>query len=40
MTIKTPYKSEVIEEIKIDTSVIDGKVDVIDGLIDTLIGLV
>ena len=37
MTIKTPYKSEVIEEIKIDTSVIDGKVDVIDGLIDTLI---
>lgn len=37
MTIKTPYKSEVIEEIKVDTTSIDGKVDVVDGLIDTLI---
>lgn len=37
MTIKTPYKSEVIEEIKIDTTSIDGKVDVVDGLVDTLI---
>ena len=37
MTIKTPYKSEVIEEIKIDTSVIDGKVDIVDTSLDTLL---
>lgn len=37
MTIKTPYKSEVIEEIKNDTSVIDGKVDIVDTSLDTLL---
>lgn len=37
MTIKTPYKSEIIEEIKVNTSTIDDKIDVVDGLVDTLI---